>query len=45
MGMMMEEGYKTGISMSVRALIDKWESRLVIEHLARGRGGGQINHY
>lgn len=45
MGMMMEEGYETSVSMPVRVLIDEWEARLVTEHLAKGRGGGQINHY
>ena len=45
MGMMMEEGYETGVSMPMRVLIDEWEAHLVIEHLDRGRGGGQINHY
>ena len=45
MGLMMEEGYETSVSMPVRDLIDEWESFLVTEHLSRGRGGGKIKHY
>ena len=31
--------------MSVRCMIDEWESRVVSEHLALGRNGGKLNHY
>ena len=31
--------------MSVHTLIDKWEARLITKHLARGIGGGHLNHY
>ena len=45
MGLMMEEGYETGVSMLEKYLINECESLLVTEHLGRGRGGGKINHY
>ena len=45
MGTLIEEGYNTGVSMIVRVLINEWETCLVTKHLARGRGGGHINHY
>ena len=45
MGLMMKEGYETGVSMSDKDLINECESCLVTEHLGRGRGGGKINHY
>ena len=45
MGMMMEEFYDISVSMPMRILIDEWEALLVTEHLVRGRGGIQINHY
>ena len=45
MGLMVEEGYESGISMLVFVLIDEWGGRVVTEHLATGRGGGKINPY
>ena len=33
------------VSMLVRRMIDKWESKVVSDHLALGRNGGKINHY
>ena len=40
-----EDGYNIGVSMLVNTLINEWESRLVIEHLARGIRGRHLNHY
>ena len=45
MSSMLEEDYEFSVSIPVRVLIDEWEARLVTEHFARRRGGGQINHY
>ena len=42
---MQEDGYASGVSMSVRNLIDEWEARLINENLARDIGGGHLNHY
>ena len=42
---MHEDGYAGGVSMPVRNLIDEWEARLINENLARGIGGGRLNHY
>ena len=44
MGLMMEEGYDSSVSMLFRYFIDEWDSFLVTEHLAMGRGGDKINH-
>src|SRR5713101_7781479 len=43
--MIQEDGYDSGISMSVRTLIDDSEARLINEHLAKGIGGRHLNHY
>ena len=40
-----EDGYDIGVSMTVRTLIDEWESKLINENLARGIGGRRLNHY
>ena len=42
---MQEDGYASGVSMSVRNLIDEWEARLINKNMARGIGGGRLNHY
>ena len=39
------DGYASGVSMSIRNLIDEWETRLVNENLSRGFRGGILNHY
>lgn len=40
-----EDGYGTGVSIPIRRMIDCWEARLIQDHLASGRGDGNLNHY